>query len=81
MLKIKKYISKNSPMIIRICSAEIDAREDAFNQTADAGEKLLDMGIAESDEVRQKLEQLARYCIYSHLVPNLNAKFKPKLQS
>ncbi|PAV55545.1 hypothetical protein WR25_20353 [Diploscapter pachys] len=40
--------------------SEIDAREDAFNQTADAGEKLLDMGIAESDEVRQKLEQLAR---------------------
>ena len=59
-------------MIIRICSAEIDAREDAFNQTADAGEKLLDMGIAESDEVRQKLEQLARYCIYSHLTPNLS---------
>ena len=60
-------------MIIRVCSAEIDAREDAFNQTADAGEKLLEMGISESDEVRQKLEQLARYCIDSHLTPNLSS--------
>ncbi|EYB99527.1 hypothetical protein Y032_0122g1099 [Ancylostoma ceylanicum] len=38
---------------------EIDAREDSFNQTAVSGQGLLDMGIPESDEVRQKLEHLA----------------------
>lgn len=39
---------------------EIDAREDSFNQTAVAGQNLLDVGIQESDDVRHKLEHLAR---------------------
>ncbi|KJH49812.1 spectrin repeat-containing domain protein [Dictyocaulus viviparus] len=38
---------------------EIDAREDSFNQAAVSGQGLLDMGIPESNEVRQKLEHLA----------------------
>ncbi|TKR73840.1 hypothetical protein L596_021099 [Steinernema carpocapsae] len=39
---------------------EIDAREDSINQTAEAGQKLLDDGIAQSDEVKEKLQHLAR---------------------
>ncbi|MFH4975655.1 hypothetical protein AB6A40_002364 [Gnathostoma spinigerum] len=39
---------------------EIDAREDSFNQTAEAGQKLLDEGAIQSDEVRKKLANLAQ---------------------
>lgn len=39
---------------------EIDAREDSFNQTAEAGQKLLDEGSDHSDEVREKLAHLAQ---------------------
>ncbi|CAI4227013.1 unnamed protein product [Auanema sp. JU1783] len=39
---------------------EIDAREDSFNQTAASGQQLLDIGVPESDDVRQKLEHLAQ---------------------
>ncbi|KHN88357.1 Spectrin alpha chain [Toxocara canis] len=39
---------------------EIDAREDSFNQTAEAGQRLLDEGSEQSDEVREKLAHLAR---------------------
>lgn len=38
---------------------EIDAREDSFNQTAEAGQRLLDDGVAQSAEVREKLQHLA----------------------
>lgn len=37
---------------------EIDARADSFNQTAAAGQKLVEMGIPESPEVNEKLEKL-----------------------
>ena len=39
---------------------EIDAREDSFNSTADAGQKLLDEGVGAAEDVRGKLEQLAK---------------------
>ncbi|MCP9263394.1 Spectrin alpha chain [Dirofilaria immitis] len=39
---------------------EIDAREDSFMQTAEAGQKLLDEGIEQSNEVRDKLTHLAQ---------------------
>ncbi|CAI5455840.1 unnamed protein product [Caenorhabditis angaria] len=39
---------------------EIDAREDSFNQTAAAGQKLVEIGIPGSQEVREKLEKLAQ---------------------
>lgn len=39
---------------------EIDAREDSFNQTAEAGQRLLDEGSDHSDEVRDKLAHLAQ---------------------
>ncbi|VDM96402.1 unnamed protein product [Thelazia callipaeda] len=39
---------------------EIDAREDSFTQTAEAGQKLLDERIEQSDEVRDKLTHLAQ---------------------
>lgn len=39
---------------------EIDAREDSFNQTADAGQKLLDERVGEGEDVKGKLEQLAK---------------------
>lgn len=38
---------------------EIDAREDSFLQTAEAGQKLLDEKIEQSNEIRDKLTQLA----------------------
>lgn len=34
---------------------EIDAREDSFRSTADAGQRLLDEGIPQSDEVKEKV--------------------------
>ncbi|GMR45924.1 hypothetical protein PMAYCL1PPCAC_16119, partial [Pristionchus mayeri] len=39
---------------------EIDAREDSFNQTADAGQKLLNDNVGAGDDVKGKLEQLAK---------------------
>uniref|UniRef100_A0A0N5ANF9 Spectrin alpha chain n=1 Tax=Syphacia muris TaxID=451379 RepID=A0A0N5ANF9_9BILA len=39
---------------------EIDAREDSFKQTAEAGQKLFDEGSDHSDEVREKLAHLAQ---------------------
>ncbi|VDO46402.1 unnamed protein product, partial [Onchocerca flexuosa] len=39
---------------------EIDAREDSFMQTAEAGQRLLDEGIEQSNEVRDKLTHLAQ---------------------
>ena len=38
---------------------EIDARADSFAQTAETGQKLLDDGIEQADEIRQCLQQLA----------------------
>jgi len=38
---------------------EIDARNDSFAQTAETGQKLLDEGIPESDEIRAHLNHLA----------------------
>jgi spectrin alpha len=38
---------------------EIDARADSFAQTAEAGQKLLDEGISEADQVRENLNRLA----------------------
>ena len=39
--------------------SEIDAREDSFLATADAGQKLLDCGHYASDDVKEKLVVLA----------------------
>lgn len=39
---------------------EIDAREDSFNQTAEAGQRLLDEDSEQSDDVREKLGHLAK---------------------
>ncbi|CAJ0583549.1 unnamed protein product, partial [Mesorhabditis spiculigera] len=39
---------------------EIKAREDSFNQAAEAGQKLLDDGVPESADIREKLESLAK---------------------
>lgn len=38
---------------------EIDARADSFTQTAESGQKLLDDGISEADQVRENLNHLA----------------------
>jgi spectrin alpha len=38
---------------------EIDARADSFAQTAETGQKLLDDGIEQADEIRQCLQHLA----------------------
>lgn len=38
---------------------EIDAREDSFNSTAEAGQRLLDEGVPQSEEVREKMLTLA----------------------
>lgn len=38
---------------------EIDARNDSFAQTAEAGQKLLDDGVREADQVRENLRNLA----------------------
>nr|CAD2153511.1 unnamed protein product [Meloidogyne enterolobii] len=38
---------------------EIDARNDSFIQTAETGQKLLDEGIEQSEEIRQCLQRLA----------------------
>jgi spectrin alpha len=38
---------------------EIDARNDSFAQTAEAGQKLLDDGVRETDQVRENLKNLA----------------------
>uniref|UniRef100_A0A1I8B6Y0 Spectrin alpha chain n=1 Tax=Meloidogyne hapla TaxID=6305 RepID=A0A1I8B6Y0_MELHA len=38
---------------------EIDARNDSFVQTAETGQKLLDDGIEQSEEIRQCLQRLA----------------------
>lgn len=38
---------------------EIDAREDTFRATAESGQRLLDDGVPQSDEVREKMKNLA----------------------
>ncbi len=42
-----------------VLQGEIDAREDSFNQTAESGQRLLDDGVSQSAEVRDKLQHLA----------------------
>lgn len=39
--------------------SEIDARADSFEQTAETGQKLLDEGVKESEEIRNCLNHLA----------------------
>ena len=41
------------------CVSEIDAREDSFRATAEAGQMLLDSGHYAAEEVKQKLVILA----------------------
>ena len=43
---------------------EIDAREDSFQATDDAGQRLLDENVSESADVRDKLRQLAQVRLY-----------------